>query len=93
MTVLCGFEDFVVTKFCKGAASFMTNHVMSSNGSFTGNNCSCYVILTLKMNDTVHHIFSKGCLKGVLISGAPNNSFLLNALKTLFRPSRVLLDL
>ena len=36
VTVLCGFEDFVATKFCKGAASFMTNQVMSSNGSFTG---------------------------------------------------------
>ena len=36
------FEDFVATKFCKGAACFMANHVMSSNGSFF---CSwtCYV--------------------------------------------------
>ena len=51
----------------------------------------CY--FDIEDEHTVHHIFSKGCLKGVLISGAPNNSFLLNALKTLFRPSRVLLDL
>ena len=37
LTVLCGFEDFVTTKFCEGAVSFMTNHlVMSSNGSFSG---------------------------------------------------------
>ena len=51
----------------------------------------CYI--EIEDEHTVHHIFSKGCLKGVLISGAPNNGFLLNAMKTLFRLSRLLLDL
>ena len=51
----------------------------------------CYT--DIEDEHTVHHIFSKGCLKGALISGAPNNGFLLNALKTLFRLSRVLIDL
>ena len=39
----------------------------------------CYI--DIEVEHTVHHIFSKGCLKGALISGAPNNGFLLNALK------------
>ena len=51
----------------------------------------CYI--DIEDEYTVHHIFSKGCLKGALISGAPNNGFLLNALKSLFRPSTVLFDL
>ena len=51
----------------------------------------CYI--DIEDEHTVHHIFSKCCLKGALISGAPNNGFLLNALKTFFRLSRVLLEL
>ena len=73
MTVLCGFQDFVATKFCEGAASFMTNHVMSSNGSFSGN--GHVMLYSLKMN-ILYTIYSVRRL-----SGAPNNGFLLNALK------------
>ena len=49
MTVLSGLEDFVATKFCEGAASFITNHlVMSSNGSFSG--IEHVMLYSLKMN-------------------------------------------
>ena len=60
-----------------------------------GHSLVLYMLRYIDIDDehTVHHIFNKGCLKGALISGAPNNGFLLNALKTLFRVSRVLLDL
>ena len=51
MTVLCGFEDFVATKFCKGAASFMANHVMSSNGSFSGTG---HYVIFIEDEHTVH---------------------------------------
>ena len=54
-TVLCGFEDFVMTMFCEGAASFMTNHVMSSNGSFSG--IGHVMLHSLKMN-IPHTIYS-----------------------------------
>ena len=66
---------------------------MSSNGPFTGIVHVMLYSFDIEDEHTVHHIFSKGCLKGVLILGAPNNGFLINALKTLFRLSRVLLDL
>ena len=48
LNVLCGFEDFVMTKFCEGAASFMTNHVKTSNGSFSG--IGHVMLYSLKMN-------------------------------------------
>ena len=63
----------------------MTNHVMSSNGSFSG--IGHVMLYSLKMN-ILYTIYSVRRL-----SGAPNNGFLLNALKSLFRPSTVLFDL
>ena len=90
MTVLCGFEDFVTTTFCEGAASFIANHVMSSNGSFSG--IGHVMLYSLKMN-ILYTIYSVRAVQRGCLSGAPNNGFLLNALKSLFRPSTVLFDL
>ena len=55
VTVLCSLEDFVATKFCEGAASFITNHVMSSNGSFSG--IGHVMLYSLKM-DILYTIYS-----------------------------------
>ena len=56
------------TVIVKGAASFMGNHVMSSNGSLSAY-WTCYAaFIEDRRTWTEYHIFSKGCLKGALIS-------------------------